>query len=491
MKRIKYLFVFLMLSMCSVSHAQENNYKVYKNKSDTLQNAYFLKRLDSQFNSRREKFSESIKSREAILERQEQMQKWFKNIVGELPQKTDLNIVTTKKEEFKDYTVEWIAFESMPNHHVTGLLYLPKNGVAPYPAVYIPCGHSFNGKASETYQKAARLFAMNGFVVLQADPICQGERLQYLNEIGKPVTEERMLMHEILGQRLMLTGSNSLIHELWDNIRCLDFLEQHPLVDKNKLAVAGNSGGGTQAAYLTAFDKRLKVSVVSCYLASTEKKFNTIGSQDGCQQLWGEGKVGIEEQDFLLMAAPIPIRILSATEDFFNKDGAKKAFADLKNVYSVLGMPEKVDHFFCEGKHGWHKPLREAAVQWCKKWLMNNDSPVVEPEDIGIFNDNICNVTATGQVLTSFQDELSVSDLTRSRLKECKIQRDKFLKSKNNSEIVREIKRIIGFEEQSISPKNILTGSFNESNYKVEKYLIERDSNYNFSLPAVLFIVFQ
>ena len=45
-----------------------------------------------------------------------------------------------------------------------------------------------------------------------------------------------MLMHEILGEKLMLTGSNSLLHELWDNVRSLDFLEQQLVVDKNKIA---------------------------------------------------------------------------------------------------------------------------------------------------------------------------------------------------------------------------------------------------------------
>ena len=86
------------------------------------------------------------------------------------------------------YTVEAVIFESQPNHHVIGLFYLLKTGKAPFPAVYIPCGHSRIGKAMEAYQKAARLFVINGFAVLQADPICQGERYQLLDKNEKPNT---------------------------------------------------------------------------------------------------------------------------------------------------------------------------------------------------------------------------------------------------------------------------------------------------------------
>lgn len=484
------ILILFCLFLSAVLFAQEKHqFDVYEGKSDTLQRRYLLNRLKTQFDLRREKVRESLQSKERIYERQKDLKKWYKQIIGELPEKAPLKSIVTKRQEFENYTIEWIAFESIPNHHVTGMLYLPKDVHPPLPAVYIPCGHSVYGKGGETYQKAARLFAMNGFVVLVGDPICQGERFQYLGNDGKPVTEERMLMHEILGQNLMLTGSNSLIHELWDNIRCLDFLEQHPTVDKNKIAIAGNSGGGTQVTYLAAFDKRVKVAVTSCYIATTEKVLNTRGSQDGCQQLWGEGKIGVEQQDFLLMAAPKPILIASATLDFFKIEGAREAYNELKKEYTVLGEPEKIRQAVAEGKHGWLKPLREAAVQWCRRWLLNDNSPVIEPEDIGHFeNENELRVTETGQVLTSFPGELSVSDITRNRLVKCKINREKFLSKKNNAEVVNGIKKIIGFEDLASNPKYKLTGSCTEDNYKAEKYLIERDPEYKFDLPALLLI---
>lgn len=485
MKRHSIIVAVFILIALSLSAQTINNYKVYDNKTDNLQIEYLLNRLKDQFDDRRDEFEISLESKEALKERQQILKNWYNNLIPQFKKDAPLNIVTTKKVELNDYSIEWVAYESQPNHHVTGLLYVPTKREAPFPAVYIPCGHSLTGKGSEAYQKAARLFALNGFVVLQADPICQGERMQYLDDEGKQITEERMLMHEILGQKLLLTGSNTVIHELLDNVRGLDFLEQHPEVDKSKIAIAGNSGGGTQVTYLIAFDDRVKVATPSCYISTTENKFNTIGSQDGCQQLWGEGKIGVEEQDFLLMAAPKPIRILSATEDFFNIVGARKAYGELKRAYTVLGSPEKIDQIVAEGKHGWQKALREASVQWCKMWLVGDDSPVVEPEGIGFYINDDLNVTSSGQVLTFFENEKSVSDLTRARLEVCKNNRTEYLSFTNKCDLIKKVKSLIGFEDVISEPNIKHVGGLSEKEFTVEKYLISRDAKFDFNLPVL------
>ena len=485
----RFLFILFAFFYAVIVNGQTHDqYQVFGEKSDTLQNAWFLNRLQLQFDQRRSELKKSLVSEEKLLERRDQIRKWMADKVGNLPPKTPLNPVFSGKTDLGTYTIEKVVFESKPNHHITGLFYLPKNGKAPFPAVYIPCGHTKEGKAYADYQKAARLFALNGFAVLQADPICQGERFQYLNQSGKPITREGTYLHELFGHALLLTGSNTLVEELQDNIRCLDFLEQQPSIDKNKLAVAGHSGGGTQTTYLTAFDRRVKVATPVCYIATTEEKFKTIGSQDGCQQMWGEGKAGIEEQDFLFMAAPVPIRILATEQDFFSIDGAKKGYRELKRMYTVLKIPEKADMVTCPGGHGWHKPLREAAVQWCKQWLMNDHNPVTEPDNIGFFEEKSqVTVCQTGQVMTTFSVELSVIDLNREKVKECDVNRIKFQQSHSSAEILSKIKELTGFSE----PGNCRVeqvGSIHENGYHVKKLLIVRDESLGLKLPALLYV---
>lgn len=233
MQRLGFLLVVLTLP---IETQKKTDLNILGTEKDTLQKKYSLNRLDVQCEKRKNDFEEIVKSKKAFNKSKKKMLSWYKDIIGKLLAKNNFNIVVTLTADFESFSVEWVAFVSLPNQHVTRMFYVPQKFNPPYPAVYIPCGHSFKGKANKTYQKASRLFGMNGYVVIQADPICQGERFQYLDENDEPITGKATHMHEILGQHLMLTGSSSLIHELWDNIRCLDFLEQNLVVDINKLA---------------------------------------------------------------------------------------------------------------------------------------------------------------------------------------------------------------------------------------------------------------
>ena len=124
----------------------EAKFKVLKGKTDTLQNAYLLKRLKVQFDKRREWVDESLQSVESLEARRLKLKQWYSDRIGELPPKAALNPVVSGKIDMQQYTIEKVTFESQPDHHVTGLFYLPKKGKAPFPAVYIPCGHSYTGK---------------------------------------------------------------------------------------------------------------------------------------------------------------------------------------------------------------------------------------------------------------------------------------------------------------------------------------------------------
>lgn len=103
-----------------------------------------------------------------------------------MPERTPLKGRVTGTLDREGYRVEKVIYESRPDHHVTGNLYLPKEGKPPYPGVLVPCGHSHNGKAYNDYQAVSILLATHGFVVLCYDPIGQGERIQTFDEKGEP-----------------------------------------------------------------------------------------------------------------------------------------------------------------------------------------------------------------------------------------------------------------------------------------------------------------
>ena len=131
---------------------------------DQVLHRYLLDRARQHFDARRKAIA-ALKTPEDIGRRQRALREFFRQSLGELPERTPLNpgVVGTLKRD--GYRVDKVIFESRPNHHVTANLYVPE-GPGPFPGVLVPCGHSDNGKAFEGYQRACILLAKNGMVVL-------------------------------------------------------------------------------------------------------------------------------------------------------------------------------------------------------------------------------------------------------------------------------------------------------------------------------------
>ncbi len=467
-----------------------NESYLFSGKLDSVQYIYLLNGiLKEQFDSRRKRLAESLKSKEAMILYLEKIKAEYIKLLGPFPEKTPLNPLVTGKIENEKYVVEKVAFESRPDHHVTALLYLPK-GKGPFPAVLHMPGHSYDAKGRGVYQTIGRYFALNGYVVLQVDPVCQGERCQilqgkYPDVNGNSLCQSTTSQHELYNEKLLLLGSTMVAWEAWDNIRSIDYLCSRSEVDVTKIGITGLSGGGTQATYLAPLDPRIKVSVPSSYIATTEEKFRTICSQDGCQQLYSEGKAGIEEQDFLFMSAPMPVQILSTYDDFFSYKGSKKAVSELHEMYKVLGAGERIRQFAAPGDHGMPQVSLEANVRWMNWWL-KGDSSVIDADTLRypLIPLKETYVTANEQVLSNFKGEKSILDYAVEMLEQVRKKKMEFLENSTGSEISEKAAELIGYQ----NPGNINGGSYEGTfiweGLKIEKHLINRDRN--LKLPALI-----
>jgi uncharacterized protein len=151
-------------------------------------------------------------------------------------------ITIHSKKIFNGYAVENVSFEStIKGIYVTGNLYTPlsisdkKSGKIP--AILCPHGHGADPRYKEYTQQRCATLARMGAVVFAYDMLGTGDSKYCDHKI-----EEVLKLH------------------LLNGIQIVNFLTSLPYVDKSKIAMTGESGGGTQTFMLAAIDDRIKVS---------------------------------------------------------------------------------------------------------------------------------------------------------------------------------------------------------------------------------------
>ena len=395
------------------------------------------RRLDRE---RAKQLSRALESPESLEQHLVALNNKYRKIIGTFPAKTTLNARITGRLNGHRYRVEKVLFESLPNHHVTALLYLPSKGSGPWPGVLFACGHSANGKAYPAYQTACALLAQKGFVVLSYDPISQGERIQQPKAYRYGTTTHTLLNH---GSRLV--GRSVVWYSAWDGIRSIDYLLSRPEVDNSKkIGMTGTSGGGTQTTFLMALDDRIGPAAPSCYtMQRTDKFLGHSGPADGCQHLALEGLNGIDHIDYTLMRIPRPTNILAATRDFFEISSTREAILDAKAAFSKLGHNKKFSYYECDAKHGMHVGHRQEATRWMLQWLYNDPFSVTEPKNIKLFTDTELQVTNSGQLFKEFDNEKDVAALNLQIAKELKNKRKSFWKN-DSQKALSKVRKLIG-----------------------------------------------
>lgn len=361
---------------------------------------------------------EKIKTPEEVKVYADRHREMFRRQLGEFWDPTPLNPKITKRLENgtpgKDaYRVEMVLFESVPNFYVSGAVFLPDptRFKPPYPAVLIVCGHSHTGKAYELYQRVPALAATHGLLAMSIDPIDQGERSQRLTPEGKPAAQG-VAAHNLIGAGSILLGRNAATFELWDMMRAVDYLQSRPDVLPDKIGVTGTSGGGTQSSYLMALDERIAVAAPSCYLCGLFDLSVSYGPQDAEQNIFGQFAFGMDHADYCIMRAPKPTLIATSTTDFFPAEGAWSTYRYAKRIYDRFGYADQVSLIEHDGKHGWHKSMREAAVRWMLRWLAGRDEQVFESDEMKIFPVREFQATPEGEVM-KIEGARSAFDLNR------------------------------------------------------------------------------
>ncbi len=265
------------------------------------------------------------------------------------PAKTPLNPKYRNKKILDGYSVEAVVFESLPGLYVTGNLYKPTGNFKSKSLAVIasPHGHwnkpeDYGRFRNETQQRCAA-FAKMGAIAFSYDMVGYGE-----------------------SQQLEHHGEKVVAFQTWNTIRIIDFLLSFPEADPERVAVTGESGGGTQTFLATALDDRIKVSVPVVMVSA--HFFGGCTCESG-MPIHRMGNKVFSNVEIACLAAPRPMLLVSDGDDW-TKNNPAVEFPFVKYIYQLYGKESLVENaHFPNEVHDYGKNKRLAVYEFLAKHL--------------------------------------------------------------------------------------------------------------------------
>jgi dienelactone hydrolase len=267
-------------------------------------------------------------------------------------------------EELDDHVREEWKLETEPGFWVPFYLLRPKSQQGPLPLVITPHGHGKAAKKTyagiwETEEERESIEAGERDVALQAvregyvaiAPDMRGfADLRRQAEIAKDANNScrTMQMHAYMFGRTLIG------ERVWDVMRLIDYAKTRPEIDTSRVAVTGNSGGGTVSLFAGACDERITVCVPSSYFCTFE---HSIGSIRHCECNYVPGLMAVAEMyDVASLIAPRAfLAVAGRTDPIFPHEATEIAFKKVQEAYTVAGVSERCELYTGDGGHRYYK----------------------------------------------------------------------------------------------------------------------------------------
>ena len=402
---------------------------------------YYIEKFRQNARIRKEKLSR-LQTPEDVYAYIDTLKKKFAACYRFPENKTPLNVRYTGTIKADGYRIEKLIYYSRPDFPVTANLYVPDNALpGKTPTLLHVLGHALVGKASQEYQTVGISFCRKGYMVLMPDPVGQGERFSFPDLPGFQNVRE----HNLLNRRLISLGDNVGSWRIYDAIRAVDFLLERPETDPERLAIVGNSGGGTMTTLVNAAEPRLKAAAPNCYITTWMRLVENELPVDGEQIVPGFAADGGEMADLLLLKAPNPLLIMGEANDFFDIRGTRETYEEVKRIYTILGVPERVQLFVGGHDHGFTPEGRKAAYGFFNTIFNNpadDSEPAVPPRTPA---ELFCTPDGT---ITRIPNAKTADQIIRSQVRAAHAK----CTQKNKEEIKKELKEVLNLQIPLTAP---------------------------------------
>jgi hypothetical protein len=228
------------------------------------------------------------------------------------------------------YRVEELEINSTPGRRIRIIVTVPASQKGPRPTVVCIGGHG-----SDLYSPYDANTVSKDPAKAKADRIYRGFGT-VLAARGYVTISTTVSQHEVREANRLLMGER-----LWDLMRCVDFLESLPQVDKARIGCAGLSLGGEMAMWLGAMDERIAAAVSAGFLTTMdhiEQNHCLCWKFDGLREL-------VDFADIYSLTAPRALQcqngLLEPPSQFY-VPLARAAMEEIRTIYKDLARPENV-----------------------------------------------------------------------------------------------------------------------------------------------------
>lgn len=307
-----------------------------------------------------------VKTVDDWQKRRDQVIAGMQKVTGEFPspRTTKFSVIELSKEDFHSFKVNTIELSVNSKSKVIADVYFPKsklkNGES-RPAILAlhPTGTAgkklIGGKSPKANRQYANELAERGYVVIAPDYPSFGD----------------LADHDFTSDQFPSGTMQGIVNHL----RCVDYLESLPSVDKTRIGVIGHSLGGHNAIFAALFDPRLKVVVSSCGWTPFHDYYGgkiAGWTSDRYMPRIKDSEIGLDPNkmpfdfyELVAALAPRPFLSISPIADSnFDYKGVQKAVAKAKQIYALFDAEQKLKADYPNYSHDFPTESRQSAYQF-------------------------------------------------------------------------------------------------------------------------------